>query len=98
MSAAQEGILSVFVIKTGENSYYGGFDTVTQAPRIVSAPWVAKHFTNKKDIKLRPMEEIVELQIDLRLAQLAGMVTVSQPFRPARYTVKQFNNKTVLVP
>jgi hypothetical protein len=73
-------VVSLYVVKTGEDTYFGGFNADEQRASFVSTPLAAKKFTNKYDIKLRPEEMLVELQVDLS----ASPVVVSEPFRPHR--------------
>lgn len=71
--------VQLYVVNTGENRYFGGFDTQRGESVHVSDPKMAKKFTNIFDIKLRPNESVVELIVDLTEAN----VSVSEPFRPS---------------
>lgn len=73
-------VVSLYVVKTADGSYFGGFNAGEQKASFVSNPLAAKKFTNKYDIKLRPEETLVELKVDLAQVQ----VDVSEPFRPHR--------------
>jgi hypothetical protein len=77
-------IVSLYVVKSPNGSYFAGFDASKNQANFVEDPKLAKKFTNKYDIKLRPQEMLVELTIDL--AQID--VKVSEPFRPIRRATK----------
>lgn len=68
------------VLNTTKQLYYAGFNTEKQVAEFSDCPATAKLFTNKYDIKLRPDELLVEIQVDLS----AVPIVVSKPFRPAR--------------
>lgn len=72
--------VSLYVVKTPNGKYFGGFDTQKGVASFTDDPRQAKIFTNKYDIKLRPEEMIVEMTVDLMDAE----ITYSDPFRPAR--------------
>ena len=73
-------VVSLYVVRTADDTYFGGFDAVEQRASFVSSPLAAKKFTNKYDIKLRPEETLVELKVDLSSVD----VDISEPFRPHR--------------
>lgn len=73
-------LVSFYVVKCGDNSYFAGYDVNKGQSTFVATPIAAKKFTNKYDIKLRPDETLVELQVDLAAVD----VNVSEPFRPHR--------------
>lgn len=73
-------VVSLYVVKTAEDTYFGGFNADEQKASFVSNPLAAKKFTNKYDIKLRPEETLLELRIDLASVE----VSISDPFRPQR--------------
>lgn len=73
-------IVSLYVVKSGENQYFAGFDTEKNKTVHVTDILDAKKFTNKYDIRLRPGEEVVEMLVDLTGVD----VKVSSPFRPHR--------------
>lgn len=72
--------VALYVIRVAEDSYFGGFDAQKGEATIVADPIMAKKFTNKRDIKLRPHETVVEILVDLTRSS----VTISEPFRPRR--------------
>jgi aconitase A len=73
-------VVSLYVVKSADGSFFGGFDADKGKANFVEDPRAAKKFTNKYDIKLRPEETLVELKIDLAKVE----VSVSEPFRPHR--------------
>lgn len=73
-------VVSLYVVKTADDTYFGGFNADEQKASFVSNPLAAKKFTNKYDIKLRPEESLVELRVDLASVD----VDISEPFRPHR--------------
>ena len=73
-------VVSLYVVKNKNGSYFAGFDTVLGKPAFVTSALGAKKFSNKHDIKLRPDEMLVELKIDLSKSD----VKISEPFRPVR--------------
>lgn len=73
-------IVSLYVVKGADGSYFAGFDAEKGKANFVGDPLTAKKFTNKYDIKIRPEETLVELKVDLRNSP----VQVSEPFRPHR--------------
>jgi hypothetical protein len=73
-------IVSLYVVKRADGTYFAGFDAEKGKANIVTNPLQAKRFTNKYDIKLRPEETLVELKIDLSKTA----VEMSEPFRPHR--------------
>ena len=75
-------VVSLYVVKTVSGQYFAGFDAEKQQASLVADPREGKFFTNKHDIKLRPEEQIVELQVDLSKVE----VKISEPFRPHRKT------------
>ena len=82
-------IVSLYVVKGTDGSYFAGFDASKGQANFVTDPILAKKFTNKYDIKLRPEETLVELSIDLSKVS----VQVSEPFRPHRRAQKQAATK-----
>ena len=73
-------IVSLYVVKSADGSYFAGFDAGQGKANFVADPLGAKKFTNKYDIKIRPEETLVELKVDLS----KSAVQVSEPFRPHR--------------
>lgn len=73
-------IVSLYVVKRADGSYFAGFDAAQGKANAVSDALLAKKFTNKYDIKLRPEETLVELKVDLSKSS----VERSEPFRPHR--------------
>jgi hypothetical protein len=73
-------IVSLYVVKGADGSYFAGFDTEKGRASFVADPLSAKKFSNKYDIKIRPEETLVELKVDLSKSP----VQVSEPFRPHR--------------
>jgi len=76
----QNTIVSLYAVKTGDGTFFAGFDAGQDKANYVTDPLEAKKFTNKYDIKLRPAETLVEIQVDLSKSP----TTVSEPFRPHR--------------
>lgn len=72
--------VSLYVVKTGEDSFFAGYNPEKGEGTYVADPRLAKMFTNKFDIKLRPSESVVELTVDLSTAK----ITESEPFRPSQ--------------
>jgi hypothetical protein len=77
-------VVALYVVKNSDGQYFAGFDSTKRQAVLVESPLVAKKFTNKYDIKLRPNETVVELCVDLTKSH----VTVSAPFRPQRRIAK----------
>lgn len=75
-------LVSLYVVRTSEGKYFGGFDPAKGRANLVEDARLGKKFTNKYDIKLRPDEALVELTVDLSKAD----VGISEPFRPHRRT------------
>ena len=73
-------IVSLYVVKSVNGTYFAGFDSGLGRANFVTNPCEGKKFTNKYDIKLRPEETLVELSVDLSKVD----VKVSEPFRPHR--------------
>ena len=73
-------IVSLYVVKGADGSYFAGFDAEKGKANFVADPLSAKKFTNKYDIKIRPEETLVELKVDLKRSN----VQLSDPFRPHR--------------
>lgn len=69
-----------YAVKTGEGKYFAGFNPEINAADFVDDPLAAKLFSNKYDIKLRPNEALVELEVSLSEENTA----ISEPFRPRR--------------
>ena len=80
MNTENSAIVSLYVVKSANGNFFGGYDSSQGKATFVSDPINAKKFTNKYDIKLRPEETLVELTVDLSKVQ----VGVSEPFRPHR--------------
>jgi hypothetical protein len=82
--------VSLYVVKTAENSFFAGFNREKGEASYVADPRGAKMFTNKFDIKLRPNESVVELVVDLNSAKISE----SEPFRPSQKTrANRFNRQ-----
>lgn len=65
------------------SDYLAGFDSISKQSTTTKDPLLAKKFSNKRDIKLRPGEALVELTVQL------DNVTISAPFRPHRHIIKK---------
>jgi aconitase A len=76
-------LVSLYVVRTPEGKYFGGFDPSKGRANFVDDARLGKKFTNKYDIKLRPDEALVELTVDLSSVE----VKVSEPFRPRHRVV-----------
>lgn len=77
--------VSLYVVKVADGTYFAGFDPEQGKANYVSDPILAKMFTNKYDIKIRPHETVVELTIDLS----KSAIEMSEPFRPHRRKLEQ---------
>jgi hypothetical protein len=80
MLEVNNSTVSLYVVKGADGNYFAGFDASKGKANFVDDPRKAKTFTNKYDIKLRPNENLVEMSIDLMVADLK----ISEPFRPQR--------------
>jgi predicted nucleotidyltransferase len=74
------------VINVDTSLYFAGFDPEANVPQMVESPLGAKLFSNKHQVKLRPNEKLVELEITLS----TDNVVVSEPFRPRRREPKVY--------
>jgi hypothetical protein len=81
-------LVSLYVVKNPSGTYFAGFDSSKGEAHFVTDPYLAKLFSNRHDIKLRPEEMIVELTIDLARSD----VKMSEPFRPQRRVKQQFDH------
>ena len=68
------------VLNTDSGEYFAGFNPEENRAESVTDPLDAKLFSNKHDIKLRPNEQLVEIEVDLTPAN----TRVSDPCRPRR--------------
>lgn len=75
--------VSLYVVKVKDGQFFAGFDSAKGVASYVDSPLMAKKFSNKYDIKLRPQETLIEITVDLSKSYL----TLSEPFRPARKTL-----------
>lgn len=75
--------VSLYVVKSANDNYFAGFDSVKGEAAFVVDPILAKKFSNKHDIKLRPEEAIVELTFNLYDLAVSD-ISISEPFRPRR--------------
>lgn len=80
MSTSGSSVVSLYVIKTADGNYFGGFDPSKDRAVYVDDALCAKKFTNKYDVKLRPDEFMVEITVDLKSAK----AKLSEPFRAPR--------------
>lgn len=80
MSNEVSTVVSLYIVKKPSGEFLGGFDADIGKPVLVTNPLLAKKFSNKYDIKLRPDELVVELTVDLAHSD----VNISDPFRPHR--------------
>lgn len=76
--AENASIVSLYVVKSSNEKYFGGFDSQSKKAMFVDNPLHAKKFTNKYDVKLRPEETLVEIAVDLENSKHS----ISSPFRP----------------
>ena len=60
--------------------YFAGFNVSEGKASVVDSPLSAKLFANKHEIKLRPTEKLVEVEVELSVTN----TKVSEPFRPRR--------------
>lgn len=74
----------LYVVKSTDG-YFAGFNAEKNSAVFVDEVKFAKKFSNKNNIKLRPHEMIVELEIDLAKVEF----TLSKPFRPQRKAASQ---------
>jgi len=84
MQVNESPVVSLYVVREANGTFFAGFDPVAGKASFVNDPTQAKKFTNKYEIKLRPEEMIVELSVSLT----PETVKVSEPFRPVRRTLK----------
>jgi hypothetical protein len=75
---------SVYAIRDEHGTFFAGFNATLGKADVSAVATKAKWFTNRYDIKLRPGETLVELKIDPE----AGVVSISEPFRPRKRTDK----------
>ena len=73
---------SFYVVKGADDKYFAGFNPAEQKAAMVDDPKVAKWFSNRFEIPLRPTETLVEVKVD----PSKGVVSVSEPFRPRKRT------------
>lgn len=85
MQEQNSASVSLYVVKSGNNQFFAGFDVENRRASFVDDARFAKKFTNKYDIKLRPDEMLVELQVELT----SSNVKLSEPFRPQRRVVQK---------
>ncbi len=71
-------IVSLYVVRSANQQYFGGYDSQSKKAVFVDSPLHAKKFTNKYDVKLRPEETLVEISVDLAQSHHV----ISAPFRP----------------
>jgi hypothetical protein len=72
---------SFYVVLNEDNGkYFAGYNAAEGKPNFVDDPLVAKPYSNKFDILLRPNEKVVELKVQLS----KDNVELSAPFRPRR--------------
>ena len=71
---------SFYAVKGIDGKYFAGFNPAEQKATQVEDPRVAKWFSNRFDIPLRPNETLVELKVDPN----KGVVSISEPFRPRK--------------
>jgi aconitase A len=90
MNDNKNTIVSLYVVRAADGSYFAGFDPTLGKASFVSEAINGKLFTNKYDIKLRSDEMVVEISVDL--SQVA--VKISEPFRPHR-RVQRANSSTL---
>lgn len=84
MQVNESPVVSLYVVRESNGTYFAGFDPAVGKASFVSDPVSAKMFSNKYEIKLRPEETIVELKISLT----PDNVKASEPFRPVRRALK----------
>ena len=89
MQTTPNTLVSLYVVKLANGTYFGGYDAEKGKAIFVSDPCAGKKFSNKNDIKLRPDEMLIELTIDLSKVQVA----VSEHFRP-QHRIKSTPSKT----
>lgn len=80
-------IQSFYAVKNVDTGlFFAGFDPEANEAQMVETPMAAKLFSNKHQVKLRPNEKLVELEITLTTENVA----VSEPFRPRRREPKVY--------
>lgn len=75
---------SFYAVMNEQGKFFAGFNPEKVAAAFVDNALDAKLFTNKYEIKLRPAEKLVEIQVVLG----KDNVKISEPFRP-RFRPKQ---------
>ena len=74
-------VVTLYVVYRDDlKKFFAGFNSETSSAEFTDDVKLAKKFSNKFDIKLRPAETLCSVQIDLSNAPFS----VSEPFRPAR--------------
>ena len=73
---------SFYVVRGADNKYFAGFNPAEQKASQVDDPCMAKWFSNRFEIPLRPNETLVEVKVDPK----KGVVSISEPFRPRKRT------------
>ena len=76
---------SFYAVKGADGKFFAGFNAAENKPSHVDGPMRAKWFSNRFEIPLRPAETLVEIKVDPE----AGVVSVSEPFRPRKRASKQ---------
>lgn len=76
---------SFYAVKGADGKFFAGFNAQEGKPSHVDGPLRAKWFSNRFEIPLRPTETLVEIKVDPE----AGVVSVSEPFRPRKRTKPQ---------
>ncbi len=80
---------SFYAVKGADNKYFGGFNPAENKATLVDSPEVAKWFSNRFEIRLRPNEMLVEIKVDPK----KGVVSISEPFRPRKRTTNAAGEK-----
>ena len=75
---------SLYAVRGADGQFFAGFNAAENKPSHVSDPLLAKWFSNRFEIPLRPAETLVELKVDPK----AGVVSISEPFRPRTRAAK----------
>lgn len=73
---------SFYAVRNADGKFFAGFNSQENKASHVDGPNKAKWFSNRFEIPLRPTETLVEIKVDPE----AGVVSVSEPFRPRKRT------------
>lgn len=76
---------SFYAVKGADDKFFAGFNPAENKASQVDDPCVAKWFSNRFEIPLRPTETLVEIKVSPK----KGVVSISEPFRPRKRTASK---------